>query len=370
MQNNRITQAEQEAASIVFYKHPYSDHYTVVRSSRQPLQLSSYDEIGREKGFVIAPFCNDSAGTPIVLVRPDECFEYPLPHVDVEEKAVAENSESVSAEYESSFNAFHNAVSDGRFRKLVLARRKEIQTDITDFEQLFFDTCARCPRQMVVLFTTPVTGMWLIATPEELLSTDGNRGTTMALAGTMPWEGGNELWSDKNKGEQRVVADYIEHTLKPLVTGLKRGDTYSKRAANLAHLCTDFTFQLDGNDDNGNAKNTVGAGFARPNSQTNTVLGDIISALHPTPAVCGLPKKEAFEFIRSNEPAERKYYSGFTGPVGLHHKTSLYVSLRCAYIETNRAVLYSGGGIMPDSELLSEWEETENKMRTMTDVLE
>ncbi len=348
MQNNRIAQAEQEAASIVFYKHPYSDHYTVVRSSRQPLLLSSYDEIGREKGFVVAPFCNDSAATPIVLILPDECCEYPLPHVDVEEKAVAENPESVSAEYESAFKAFHDAVSAGQFRKLVLARRKEIQTDITDFEQLFFNTCARCPRQMVVFFTTPATGKWLIATPEQLFLQDESGCRTMALAGTMPYEEGACQWSEKNISEQKVVQDYIEDCLLPCSENINKSDVYNRRAGNLQHLCTDFNFSL----------------------KAEVEIGQIVSALHPTPAVCGLPKKEASEFIRNNEPAERKYYSGFIGPVGLNQKTSLYVSLRCAYIETNHAILYSGGGIMPDSELLSEWEETENKMRTMTDVLE
>ncbi len=348
MQKNRITKAEQEAASIVFYKLPYSKRYEIIRSERPPILLSSYDEIGQEEGFVIAPFSNDSVDTPIVLVRPDECKDYRLPYVDVDEKAVQDSSNPVSAEYESAFNTFHDAVSGGQFRKLVLARQKEMAVRIDDAEQLFFETCARCPRQMVVLFTTPATGMWLIATPEELFLQDEDGCRTMALAGTMPYAEDACQWSEKNIHEQKIVQDYIEESLLPYSERISKSARYNRRAGNLQHLCTEFYFSL----------------------AENVEIGQVISALHPTPAVCGLPKQEAFEFIRKNELMQRKYYSGFVGIVGLYDMTRLYVSLRCAYLEQNRAVLYSGGGIMPDSKLLSEWEETNNKMQTMADVLE
>ena len=42
-------------------------------------------------------------------------------------------------------------------------------------------------------------------------------------------------------------------------------------------------------------------------------IGDLLQELHPTPAVCGLPKEEAFRFIPDNEGYDRSYYSGFTG---------------------------------------------------------
>ena len=90
-------------------------------------------------------------------------------------------------------------------------------------------------------------------------------------------------------------------------------------------------------------------------------------ALHPTPAVSGLERSAALDFIRTTENLGRRYYSGFCGPTDPVGGTQLYVTLRSAAIDAERgeATLWAGGGIMPDSRLEEEWAEVVQKMHTV-----
>lgn len=97
----------------------------------------------------------------------------------------------------------------------------------------------------------------------------------------------------------------------------------------------------------------------------NNHIGDLLLSLHPTPAVCGLPKKTAFDFIIRHEHTPRRYYSGFMGMLDPQAQTSLYVSLRCMNIEQDLCHLYAGGGLLKDSIEELEWQETEAKLDTM-----
>lgn len=95
----------------------------------------------------------------------------------------------------------------------------------------------------------------------------------------------------------------------------------------------------------------------------------LINALHPTPAVCGLPKAVAEAFILQNENYDRSYYSGYLGELNLNERTSLFVNLRCVELENNLASIYVGGGITADSIPENEWEETVSKAEVMKKVL-
>ena len=98
-------------------------------------------------------------------------------------------------------------------------------------------------------------------------------------------------------------------------------------------------------------------------------IGDLLQELHPTTAVCGMPKEEAFRFIPDNEGYDRSYYSGFTGWLDTEGHTDIYVNLRCMEIKPGEAILYAGGGILASSEVESEWMETGDKMNTMRSIL-
>jgi isochorismate synthase len=118
---------------------------------------------------------------------------------------------------------------------------------------------------------------------------------------------------------------------------------YTTQAANVLHLRSDFNFTLP----------------------EEARIGNLLRRLHPTPAVCGLPKEQTFDFIRRNESAPRRYYSGFTGPLNLNGDTHLFVSLRCMQIAADGYRLYAGGGLLRDSDEEQEWRETESKLEAM-----
>ena len=145
--------------------------------------------------------------------------------------------------------------------------------------------------------------------------------------------------------EQKMVSDYVVRTLSRFAGRVEVGEPYTVRAGNLLHLRSDFSFSMaeDG---------TYG-------------IGDIVDALHPTPAVCGLPKDEARTFILDNESADRSYYSGYAGPWGIKDLYALYVSLRCMEIREGRCLMHAGGGLLTDSVEEKEWEETVAKMEAM-----
>ena len=161
-------------------------------------------------------------------------------------------------------------------------------------------------------------------------------------------EGETVRWSTKNIQEQRYVATYIAECLERFSLDFREEGPRTVRAANLVHLRSDFTFTL----------------------YNNARVGDLLQALHPTPAVCGLPKREAFQFIVNNEHTPRKYYSGFMGPLLMAgDEAHLYVSLRCMQIVGSDYRLYAGGGLLRDSLLDQEWQETEAKMQAMRRLL-
>ena len=160
-------------------------------------------------------------------------------------------------------------------------------------------------------------------------------------------EGETVTWSTKNIEEQRIVATYIAECLEQFSADFSEEGPRTVRAANLVHLRSDFNFTLP----------------------TNDRIGDLLQSLHPTPAVCGLPKREAFRFIIGNEHTPRRYYSGFMGMLDPQSDTHLYVSLRCMNIDGNRCHLFAGGGLLRESTGEQEWQETEAKLETMRRLL-
>ena len=194
--------------------------------------------------------------------------------------------------------------------------------------------------------------MLIGATPEPLLTIENGTVKTVSLAGTQV---GTELetedyhWSSKEIEEQGIVTNFIEQTLRSLhIADITRLGPENYRAANLIHLKTAFEF---------------------PQAHIQNRFSDLLKALHPTPSVGGLPKDEARNFILTNEQHDRGYYTGFFGPVNINEKSAVYVNLRCLQLFDNNFVLYSGAGITSSSVAEKEWEETDNKMLTLMNVM-
>ena len=368
------------------YRLPYAKQATLVRQTEgEPLELSSCQALNGHQGFVVAPF-EITPDQPILIIRPDETEVVDLVFSrNVECGMWNENSSATDSAHDSNliphstfhipqnipqnippstfhipqyysidFANYHAQLENDAFRKIVLARcaDEKIPEGLEPME-LFYRACALYPRLFIALVDTPKSGCWLTATPEILLEGQGSDWRTIALAGTMKLEGdqlngeGESLtWSTKNIQEQRIVATYITECLEQFTSDFREEGPRTVRAANLVHLRSDFTFRLS----------------------DHAHIGNLLQALHPTPAVCGLPKREAFQFIVKNEHTPRRYYSGFMGPLGTD-ETHLYVSLRCMNIERDTCHLYAGGGLLKDSILEQEWQETEAKLETIRKVI-
>lgn len=353
--------------SFALYRLPWTDEcYLVLQTAGEVQQLAGIPELNGKKGFVMAPF-RQSEEHPLVVIRPDvtaydwteisetlsslECADAILTCRNAPNELSPFVSEELGKQqYTEAFERFIAPLQERKFQKLVLSRAA-IRHIGDEFSPLsaFVRACNDYPRMMIYLCHTPVSGTWIGSTPEILLSGHGKEWHTVALAGTMPMQ--NEVmptaWDKKNQEEQGYVADYIRRIAKKFGNKMTEKGPYTARAGQLVHLKTDFYFLLKHTDK----------------------LGDLLQELHPTPAVCGLPKDNAFRFILDNEGYDRSYYSGFIGWLDPEGHTDLYVNLRCMEIEAGEATLYAGGGILASSEVESEWEETGEKMKTMKSII-
>lgn len=349
--------------NYVCYRLPEQKEYVRLEQREgEPLALKSVKDLNGRKGFVFAPF-QPSEKTPVWLLQPDSLkrkavgegdFRHNEKEIDAElKKEIAENEKLERENYRLRFDICKTMFELEEVRKLVMARHVyELRYLVRDAEELFLHACRLYPHQYIALVNMEHAGTWLMATPEVLVEGDSHNYHTMALAGTekMPvdYRPGQELkWSEKNRKEQRYVANYILDTLSPMTKTLHHGHPHTTMAAQLLHLRTDFDFTL----------------------KDDVQLGDVLDALHPTPAVCGIPKEAAKKLILEYEEDERKYYSGFCGPYDPEGETRLYVTLRCMEIVEDHYILHAGGGIVPESKEKEEWRETEMKLNTMRDVL-
>ncbi len=98
-------------------------------------------------------------------------------------------------------------------------------------------------------------------------------------------------------------------------------------------------------------------------------LAEVVAALHPTPAVGGVPSAAAVRFLGEHENLDRGLYAGLIGLVG-PSRAELAVALRCARIAGGTARLFLGAGIVEGSSAESEWMETQLKARALLDALE
>ena len=327
------------------------------------VNVDSLKALAQHSGFVMSPF-NPNGDLPITVLVPNDITTYKLPKSDdtlfVEEKIYNNNcSENLSdcsckdeqyRGYIERFNLFVNAVNQGELRKLVLSRKKDLTVDKVNFElKAFLKACYLYNDSYIYLCKNGSYGTWIGASPEVLLCAKGWNCMTVALAGTMPSDNNllPDKWDSKNRAEQAFVADYLRKIVRNFDLSFKESGPFTVKAGKLLHLKTVFTFKM-GNNSN---------------------FGDILELIHPTPAVCGLPKGEALNFILKNEGYKRGYYSGFVGKLNIENETELYVNLRCMNIYNSVVTLYAGGGIVKGSVANDEWIETERKMATMHDLL-
>jgi menaquinone-specific isochorismate synthase len=180
---------------------------------------------------------------------------------------------------------------------------------------------------------------------------------TEAIAGTRPR--GNDVASDLKLGDELLQSskDIAEHdyVVQSLVDSLTRLCATSDekigrellKLTNVQHLITRFEGKL----------------------KPDIFDGDILSELHPTPAVGGHPRGPAMDLIGELEPFERGWYAAPAGWIGAE-AAEFAVGIRSGLLRRNQLHLFSGAGIVSDSQPDREWDEIERKIGNFLSVID
>ncbi|MFB6171325.1 MAG: isochorismate synthase MenF [Haloarculaceae archaeon] len=249
-------------------------------------------------------------------------------------------------------------IDSGALRKVVLAQalRADLAADLSvpDLLARLGETYPGCYRFAV----QPREGApsFVGATPERLVSLRGRTVETGALAGTTgrgetpaedEWLARELMADEKNRHEHELVAETVRDQLRPLAASVSTGERRVRRLATVQHLETPITAEL-GADEH--------------------VLS-LVEALHPTPAVGGLPPDRALATIRETEPFDRGWYAAPVGWIDAAGDGTFAVAIRSAVSSARTATLFAGVGIVADSDPDREWDEVQLKYRPILDAL-
>lgn len=335
---------------FVVYSKPNTTNLIGVLQQNNTLNtVSDYSE----KGFVFASF--DEKQLILIPENESEVITTEKEKTSFEPIEIDDFGFDAEAKFQYEYLVAQGiqAIKNEEFKKVVLSRSEEVPLSQFDFIETFQHLVQLYPATFCYCFFHPKIGLWMGATPEKLLKANENVFETMALAGTQKDNQETEIvWQQKEKDEQQFVTDFIVKRLREFTASVIVSEPYSLKAGSIWHIKTDISGVL----------------------KENSTLEEVIDTLHPTPAVCGLPKKKSKAFILENEKYDRTFYTGFLGELNstfteTNTSSDLFVNLRCMQIQDEKAILYMGCGITKESIPEKEWEESVNKSMTMKRVL-
>jgi isochorismate synthase len=329
-------------STFALYRLPHSEEIFLIHASQfEPLKKIPIHDVEHHQGFVISEFLSDGF---CYVIEGNKTSIKALSEITLKTdlQEIVFGSKNEKPLYLERANHFVNAFNT-RFKKAILSRIKPADVPV-DFSPIkaFSSLCKRLPDAFIYLHYTPQFGMWMGATPEPLLVQTDDGFFTVSLAGTKK-HSDKIVWGIKELEEQDFVTEYIEQLLSDATIGYERQKTQTIKAGKMAHLKTIF--------------------HLKPPFK----IGELLNKLHPTPAVCGLPKDQAMSLIADVEGYNRQLYTGFVGPNT--DQLKIFVNLRCMQLFKNKALVYVGGGITQHSDPEQEWLETELKASTMLEVL-
>ena len=298
-------------------------------------------ELDRKNGFIFMPF--DSSETGIYL-KPQKkiitksvvqsIFNHPIQHTQI-------NFQSKKKEFVSYVSKAINNIKKLKLRKIVASTCLEYSIQDISESDVFMRLISFNPSAFSYMFFSEETGVWIGASPEQLVEIKNNNLTAHALAATKTDH--NQKWSDKELNEQQIVLSDMINNLSNYCDDISTSKLETVVAANLFHLRNSIT--------------------AKPIGE----ISEIINSLHPTPAVAGSPKQRSIEYILKNEKYNREYYTGYLGIIN-ENECNLFVNIRCAQITGNKLKIFVGAGITADSIPENEWNEILEKSKTILRV--
>lgn len=331
------------------------------------IHLKEFNKLNGEEGFVFAPY-QITEHSPLVLLKPGiykkglseilkiDCHS--IPEEPVKEVVPEEPFIISKDEYLKDIEDTIDVIKNTKLAKVIVSRLLPYNRKSESIGEIYLQLFQQTPNAFVYLVNLPANGqgqakagLWMGATPEVLLKSEGKMLETVSLAGTQLRRPVNDYsWYTKEIEEQAFVSRYLldvfyRFNIHPYTT---QGPE-TLESGKVAHLATSFR-------------------FAAKKLASN--LGDFVAELHPTPAVCGYPKLKAAKFITKIEKHDRRYYTGYLGPWRLNGDVGLFVNLRCMEIMPEQYILYSGGGITSRSVPEDEWEEINKKATTLLSAIE
>ncbi len=363
----KITDAIQQKTPFVSYRKPNSN--TVKFLHQKDAEVHFLNNFS-QSGFVFAPF-DDLKKTICYDLKNCNIEHYIFSESPIKRNTFTpKNTPSQKREHISLVKNGIDFIKQKKISKIVLSRKETLNNTTFDCLNTFKNLLQSYTSAFVYLWYHPKIGLWLGATPETLIKTNNNNFKTMSLAGTQIYDHTLDvIWEEKEKQEHQFVTDYITRQLEKLKINYQITKPFTVKAGNMVHLCANISGRLD---------------------NLNS-LESVIKALHPTPAVCGLPKDIAKQFIIKNESYDREYYTGFLGELNFkidnrqqqknkrnieNHaynftkkQSAIFVNLRCMKINKDSISLYIGGGITKDSNPEKEYQETIVKATTIKKIL-
>ncbi|MFP1744939.1 isochorismate synthase [Lonsdalea quercina] len=247
-----------------------------------------------------------------------------------------------------------DATKRGELNKIVLSRLLDIETEQPlDTLSLLLQLNQQNPWSYN--FHLPLAQGCLVgASPELLLRKQGTTIASQPLAGSS--RRSNDAGEDhrlqqalqssvKDRYEHQLVIEEMQRTLLPRSRSLSLPQEPTLISTPvLWHLATHLRAEVID---------------PRENALSMACL------LHPTPALCGTPYTSALDLIGELEPFDRQRFGGIVGWCDAQGNGEWAVTIRCGEVQDNRVRLFAGAGIVPDSQPLSEWQETGVKLSTM-----
>jgi isochorismate synthase len=358
-------------ASFAIWSNPQSKDWEI-SVDPQALLFNQISDIHSQEGFIIHPYQITLPGILIRSVnhatyRENEGYHIQQGEIHIHNHTHSLNS--ITSEYlpkcegmDMDKNIFIqqtqsliHALENQSVEKVVLSRYEtNALSHMPDLSSILHTLRTTQPNAFISLIYHPSVGLWLGATPELLLS-ENAQGIfyTMSLAGTQAYDPNKDLsetaWKQKEIEEQAYVSRYIIDCFKHIrLREYKEIGPRTIQSGNLLHLKSDFTVDTHA-------------------IQRYNLSLELLHLLHPTSAVCGMPRDKAIHIIQELEKYDRKIFTGYIGPKK-NNSLSLYVNLRCAEIFANAYRCYAGAGITIDSHAEKEYQETVLKMSLLKQI--
>jgi isochorismate synthase len=336
----------QKKLAFAIWSLPGELSWQGIAQNNNDINIIDLKDIYSAKGFIVAPFeINDGMS----LIRPD--IEFDSKNFSLENDS-EDDTEQLFLDsevkditiidkngYLDSCEQLISRIKQGEADKVILSRVIAVPFDANKIIR-FFKTLVNELKDAMVFIYSIGNEIWIGASPEIFIEIKNNQFKTVALAGSKHSDDDN-AWGQKEIEEQNYVVRYVQHQLNDSGIAYNESELKTVKAGPVAHLQTIFNGKIE-----------------------EAQIPIVIDKLHPTPAVCGIPKEHSKAMILETEKHFRGDYTGFIGPVN-KGDMNLFVNLRSAIVTQDQMYLFVGGGLTSDSIPEKEWKETGLKALTL-----